>query len=170
MIQKNDSKTGRRRSLRLKEFDYSQPGWYFVTIVTHQRRRLFGEVVNGKVQLNSAGNIVGEIWHGLSDRFPNVAVDLFVVMPNHIHVVVNVGRNLLRPVATHAHSEGDESRPYRVTIVHVLTKVALQFLCVKNIEFSEITHRRWDILHRQKGSVIHAIAAPRPDSFGPDSL
>lgn len=110
MIQKNDSKTDRRRSIRLKEFDYSQPGLYFVTIVTHQRRCLFGEVVDGKVQLNSAGNIVSEMWHGLSDRFPNVSVDLFVVMPNHIHVVVNVGAQFIAPGDAPASQEGAMNR------------------------------------------------------------
>ena len=86
-----------RRSIRLKEFDYSQTGSYFVTIVTHQRRCLFGEVVDGKVQLNSVGTIVSEIWSDLPNRFPNVSVDMFVVMPNHIHVILNVEAQFIAP-------------------------------------------------------------------------
>lgn len=86
-----------RRSIRLKEFDYSQPGSYFVTMVTHQRKCLFGEVVEGNVQLSEAGTIVSEMWRGLPERFPNVLADLFVVMPNHIHVVVDVGAQFIAP-------------------------------------------------------------------------
>jgi len=103
MIEKSGLKTSHRRSIRLKEFDCSQPGSYFVTMVTHRRRCLFGVIVDGDVQLNEAGTVVSEIWRGLSDRFSNVSADSFVVMPNHVHVIVNVaiGRNLLRPIAAH---------------------------------------------------------------------
>jgi len=86
-----------RRSIRLKEFDYSQPGGYFVTIVTHHRRCLFGEVVDGIVQLSEAGRIVNEMWRGLSERFANASADLFVVMPNHVHGIVTVGAQLIGP-------------------------------------------------------------------------
>ena len=86
-----------RRSIRLKEFDYSQPGGFFVTIVTHQRRCLFGEVVDGNVQLSEAGRIINEMWRGLSERFANASADLFVVMPNHVHGIVTVGAQLIAP-------------------------------------------------------------------------
>jgi putative transposase len=89
--------TKRRRSIRLKEFDYSQPGSYFVTIVSHQRKCIFGEVVDGEVQLSTARTIVDEMLHGISERFPNVAVDLFVVMPNHVHAILNVGAQFIAP-------------------------------------------------------------------------
>src|SRR5258706_11147815 len=84
-----------RRSIRLKEFDYSQPGLYFVTIVTHQRKCLFGEIVDGKVRLTKAGTIVSEIWVGVQERFPNVSADLFVVMPNHVHGIITVGAQFI---------------------------------------------------------------------------
>ena len=99
-----------RRSIRLREYDYSQPGMYFVTVVTHDRRCLFGEIADGQVRLSGAGKIVAETWTGLTDRFPNVSVDLFVVMPNHIHVVVNVGAQFIAPVGTQAHPEGAMNR------------------------------------------------------------
>jgi putative transposase len=90
MVDQQDSTKRSRRSVRLKEFDYSHPGSYFVTIVTHRRRCVFGEVVDGSVQLSEAGQVVNEMWRGLSERFPNLSADLFVVMPNHVHVIVNV--------------------------------------------------------------------------------
>jgi REP element-mobilizing transposase RayT len=86
-----------RHSIRLKEYDYSQPGSYFVTTVAYQRRCLFGEVVDGKVQLTSAGTIVSEMWRGLPDRFLAVSVDAFVIMPNHIHGIVAVGAQFIAP-------------------------------------------------------------------------
>ncbi len=84
-----------RRSIRLKDFDYSKPGAYFVTIITHQRRCLFAEVACGNVQLNEAGRIVNEMWQRLSERFDNVSADSFVVMPNHVHGIVTVGAQLI---------------------------------------------------------------------------
>ena len=110
MAEKRDLSKPSRRSIRLQEYNYSQPGMYFVTIVTRQRRGLLGEVVDGKVQLNSAGNIVSEMWHGLSDRFANVSVDAFVVMPNHLHGIVNVGAEFIAPDPVSSNPEGAMNR------------------------------------------------------------
>jgi REP element-mobilizing transposase RayT len=97
MIAKSDSTRTRRGSIRLKDYDYSQAGGYFVTLVTHQRRCVFGEVVDGNVQLSAAGRVVNEIWRGLSKWFANASADLFVVMPNHVHVIVAVGARFIAP-------------------------------------------------------------------------
>ena len=93
---KNPTKPS-RRSIRLKEFDYSQSGLYFVTIMTHQRKCLFGEIVDGKVQLIEAGTIVSEMWVGVQERFPTVSADLFVVMPNHAHGIITIGAQYNAP-------------------------------------------------------------------------
>jgi REP element-mobilizing transposase RayT len=77
-----------RRSIRLKEYDYRQAGAYFVTIVTQDRSCLFGDVVNGKMQLNDAGQMVHAVWDDLPKYYPGVETDIFVVMPNHIHGVI----------------------------------------------------------------------------------
>ncbi|PNU19082.1 transposase [Geothermobacter hydrogeniphilus] len=77
-----------RRSIRLRNYDYSSAGAYFVTICTFERKCLFGEIANGDVRLNRAGLCVGTIWNSLPERFPDVEVDAFVVMPNHIHGVI----------------------------------------------------------------------------------
>jgi len=74
-----------RRSIRLKGYDYSQPGVYFVTIVTKNRAYLFGEIVDDEMRLNRAGQIAQSEWRRLGQRFPSVQLDMFVVMPNHIH-------------------------------------------------------------------------------------
>ena len=81
-----------RRSIRLNAYDYRQLGAYFITIVTQNRRCLFGDVVDGKMRLNDAGHMVLAVWEGLSSNYPGVETDHFVAMPNHVHgVIVLVG-------------------------------------------------------------------------------
>ena len=80
----------RRRSVRLQGYDYSRSGAYYVTLCTQDRACLFGEVVDGDMQVNDAGRMVSEAWHALPDRFPAIDLDAFVIMPNHIHGVVMI--------------------------------------------------------------------------------
>ena len=91
-----------RRSIRLKEFDYTQPGAYFVTVCTWRRENLFGDVVDGEVRLNERGHIVKECWNGIPEHFPQVDLDAFVVMPNHIHGIIVIKGNDDVVGATHA--------------------------------------------------------------------
>ena len=77
-----------RRSIRLRGFDYAAHGAYFVTIVTHERRELFGRIVADEMRLNAAGRIVAEEWQRSGDLRSNVEIDAFVVMPNHFHGIV----------------------------------------------------------------------------------
>lgn len=77
-----------RRSIRLKGYDYSQEGAYYVTIVTQHRLCLFGDVVNDEMRLSDAGRMIKSEWIGLPKRFPNVELDEFVLMPNHMHGII----------------------------------------------------------------------------------
>ena len=85
---KFDPQKHHRHSIRLKEYDYTQPGGYFVTIVSYQRECLFGGIANEKMQLNESGHIVYECWHAIPDHFTNVELGAYVVMPNHIHGII----------------------------------------------------------------------------------
>ena len=85
---KFDPQKHHRRSTRLKGYEYDQPGAYFVTLCAWQRDCLFGEVVGGAVRLNPVGSIVEAEWKRLPRQFPNVRLDAFVVMPNHIHGII----------------------------------------------------------------------------------
>ncbi len=85
---KFDPKIHHRRSIRLKEYDYSQAGAYFVTIVTYQREFLFGEIVNAEMKLSLYGEIVEKWWNTIAVHFPNVETGAFVVMPNHVHGII----------------------------------------------------------------------------------
>lgn len=79
-----------RRSIRLKEYDYTQAGAYFVTIVTYQREALFGEIVDGVMNLNSLGEIARREWFKTAELRPYIELyeDEFVVMPNHAHGIL----------------------------------------------------------------------------------
>src|SRR5215472_16469907 len=77
-----------RRSVRLQSYDYSQSGFYFVTICTQDQRCMFGEIVNGEMYLNGAGSIAQSTWSTLPERFQHVELDQYVVMPNHVHGIV----------------------------------------------------------------------------------
>ena len=85
-----DSAQGRhhRRSIRLPNYDYSQPGAYFVTIVTWHRESLFGEVINGQIVLTKYGLVTKRQWEKLPKRFPNIELGVFVIMPNHMHGII----------------------------------------------------------------------------------
>ena len=85
---KSDSKDHHRRSIRLKDYDYAQPGGYFVTIVTQSRKCLFGEIVEAEMQLNDAGQMVEAVLNNFPKHYSRVECDAFVVMPNHVHAVI----------------------------------------------------------------------------------
>lgn len=90
----NNSSQPQRKSIRLKEYDYSFPGWYYLTICTYNRTNLFGKVINGKMMLNDSGKIVEEEWLKTKQIRTNVNLDNYVIMPNHFHgIIINEQSN-----------------------------------------------------------------------------
>ncbi len=77
-----------RRSVRLAEYDYGQVGAYYVTICTHNRSCLFGDVMNGTMVLNEIGQVVNEEWAYIELLRPRITLDEYVIMPNHLHAIV----------------------------------------------------------------------------------
>jgi len=96
--------THRRRSIRLREYDYTQPGAYFITVVAHGRNMLFGEIAGGATQLNEFGRIVECAWTDLQKHYLGVECYEFVVMPNHTHGIIMWGEPIvgagLKPAPT----------------------------------------------------------------------
>ena len=91
-----------RRLNRLRDYDYSQPGGYFITICTKNRSCLFGVVDNDRVILNQYGEIIRISWLALPEHYHNIELDVFVIMPNHIHSIIfltDVGAGL-KPAPT----------------------------------------------------------------------
>src|SRR6185436_270531 len=85
---KFDPQKHHRRSIRLKDYDYSHAGAYYVTINTQNRECLFGEIVTHEMILNMAGNMIEAQWLALLQRFTDIELDIYQVMPNHFHGVL----------------------------------------------------------------------------------
>ena len=82
-----------RRSIRLKGYDYSKAGLYFVTICTQNRLCLFGEIEHGEMILNDAGMMIKTIWHEIPIYYHGFNIHEFVVMPNHFHGIIQIASN-----------------------------------------------------------------------------
>lgn len=78
------------KNLRMQGWDFTSPGSYFVTICTKHMRPAFGTVVNGRMMLNDAGKITEQFWSEIPEHFPHVALDEYVVMPDHVHGLLHI--------------------------------------------------------------------------------
>lgn len=90
---------GHRVSIRLKGYDYSACGAYFVTICVKEKTSLFGEIIDWEACLNDAGIMVDRWWNKLSDKFSNVETDEYIVMPDHVHGIIVIGDHSGSPVS-----------------------------------------------------------------------
>jgi len=79
-----------RQSNRLKNYDYSKPGYYFITICVQNREHLLGEIIDGNMKINSAGKMIQAIWNQIPQFYDGIQIDEFIVMPNHIHGVIHI--------------------------------------------------------------------------------
>ena len=77
-----------RRSIRLKEYDYSSPGYYFVTLCSSNRECVFGEIIDNEVQLYNYGNVISDSIQWLKNNYSYLDIDISVIMPNHIHFIL----------------------------------------------------------------------------------
>lgn len=87
---KFDPKLHHRQSTRLKEYDYSQNGMYFITICAQDKKCLFGEVLNEEMVLSCVGKMIESEFGNLQERYINLELDELVVMPNHLHGIISV--------------------------------------------------------------------------------
>ncbi|HEX2865865.1 MAG TPA: transposase [Ignavibacteriales bacterium] len=113
-----------RHSIRLKEYDYSSYGFYFITICTFEHRILFGNVKNGKVELNSLGKLVLEEFLNSVMIRKEISFDEYVVMPNHIHAIVILDNPA--PIL-HNNSPDQSERSSRILPVKSLTSFVAGF-------------------------------------------
>ncbi len=107
-----------RRSMRLKGWDYDRPSWYYLTMVTHNRQRVFGKIDSGTMILSTAGKIADFEWNGIPGRFPGVSLDAFVVMPDHLHgiIIINDDPEGEIPVGGLINQTPDRYLPFGVII------------------------------------------------------
>jgi len=99
------------KSTRLRDWDYTSAAWYFVTICTRDRLRAFGEVINDEMRLSLAGRIVSEEWLRAQEVRPNVSLDAFVVMPNHIHGIIVIEESPGRALVSATHRVASTRHP-----------------------------------------------------------
>lgn len=83
-----DPKKHHRRSIRLKGYDYSQSGYYYITLCVKNIDYLFGEIVDHQMILNDAGKMVEKWFHELDHKYPDIECGEYVVMPNHFHCII----------------------------------------------------------------------------------
>ncbi len=151
---KFDPQKHHRRSIRLKGYDYSQAGAYFVTIVAWQREMLFGEIVDGVMNLNRHGHIVRDAWFDLKNHYRHVELGEFVIMPNHVHGIVVLvddckgGSSLLgETIVSDADSSGidtmptNQTRPYvKPTTRHGLPEIVRAFKSFSAKRINRLRH------------------------------
>ena len=85
-----DSEIHHRRSIRLSGYDYARPGFYFLTLCTHGLEHTFGEISECEMRPNGCGSAVAASWNDLPLHYPHIRLDEFVVMPNHVHAIIEI--------------------------------------------------------------------------------
>jgi len=144
----------RIESARLKDWDYSIPWWYYITICTKDMRCWFGEIKKGKMILNDLGKIVENTWKGMPEHYPAVELDYYVIMPNHFHGVL-----IIKDVETSRRDVSIEmktgNRPVSTNLnPDSLGSIIGQFksICTKRIRKLGFENFQW-----QKGYYDHII-------------
>ena len=100
-----------RRSIRLPGYDYTRSGYYFVTICCDRRQCLFGDILDGVMQLNQFGEIVAQTYQWLSQRYPYLILDEWIIMPNHFHGIIVLDDKPRRGVSRNAPTITNKNRP-----------------------------------------------------------
>jgi REP element-mobilizing transposase RayT len=139
-------KNRNRRSIRLKGYDYSRAGAYFVSICTHNRACLFGEIADRQMVLTDAGRMVERCWNNIPSHFSDIELDSFVIMPNHIHGILviteTVGANNYSPLQPGQQGE-HKVRPYG-TLPNTAGQIVQGFKSViTHKHINGVKHHRW---------------------------
>lgn len=130
-----------RRSIRLKNYDYSKEGAYFLTICTKNKQCLFGDIKQDQMRLNYLGVIVFQCWQAIPEHFPHVALDTFVIMPNHLHGILWIIES--------PHQE-DQYCEYRKAIKGSIPSIVRAFKAVVTKEINQICQQKGTSLIWQK--------------------
>ena len=118
-----------RKKLRLRDFDYSLNGAYFVTICAYKKQCLFGAIENGTVNLNTNGDIVQNIWKELLNHYVSIETDIFTIMPNHVHGIIVIHEDNWR--------SGSKPDP---TKKHPLSEIVRAFKTYSSRKINESRH------------------------------
>ena len=159
---KYDPASHHRRSIRLAGYDYSSPGLYFITICTHERTQLFGEIVNGESVLSAPGRMVDSWWRRLSEKFPGVLIQEFVIMPNHMHALLALTN------FPDAGKPGNATAPLQKVQPPALGRVLQWYKTVTTRAYFRGVHSAgWPPVHQtlwQRNYYEHVVRTPRATS------
>jgi len=137
MLNKFNPDIHQRTSIRLKNYDYSQNGAYFVTICVNNMVCLFGDVVDGKMVLNDAGKMVQTAWNNLPKRFSEIQLDVCTIMPNHLHGIVAI---VARP----------EGKRATTRVAPTLGTIVGQFKSISTTEYTRnVKQSHWPPFHNK---------------------
>ena len=139
-----------RHTMRIKDFDYSQPGGYFVTICTKHRLYLFGEIFREEMRLSSVCEIAKRFWLEIPKYFPNTELDEFVIMPNHIHAIIIINSSV---VGIH-HNESLRKHSYQHIIPYSLGSIIRSY---KGAVYRECRRQGYDDFYWQRNYYEHII-------------
>jgi putative transposase len=147
-----DPSKHKRQSIRLRDYDYSQTGAYFVTICAYHRQMLFGSISNGDMQVNIFGQIALDEWIKTEFVRPNIIIDECVIMPNHIHGIIII-QSTSQPQTTPNESVGASRRlaqQARSQSNHVLTAPPSGSLGAIIAQYKSVVTKRIHKLHGEK--------------------
>ena len=134
-----------RQSIRLKGYDYSKEGLYFITTCCQERAHLFGEIISDEMILNDAGKMVEAEWLALPNRYKNIKLHEFIVMPNHFHSILEITEGATLVVAP---IEGQPQRIAPTTVGEIVgsfkSKTTVEYINgVKNLNWKTFNGKVW---------------------------
>ena len=142
-----------RQSIRLKGYDYTKKGLYFITICCQNRAHLFGEILNNQMILNDAGKMIKYEWLSLENHFENIKLHEFIVMPNHFHSILEITGATLVVAQNEGEIKPDIGQPRGIaptpkTIGSIIgafkSKTTVEYINgVKNLNWEEFDRKVW---------------------------
>ncbi len=142
---KPETYTRRRQSMRLRGYDYAQPGMYFVTICVQNKLYLFGDIINNQMQCNDAGNMLWFWFYQIEHKFAGIKCDECIVMPNHIHFIVAIAE-----MQQQCHS----------IVAHDYKKTSLSSTVRRKISFSFMNWMAYDFIYANTTRITGGHASP----------
>ena len=149
---KYDPDKHHRRSIRVKGYDYSQAGAYFITICTKNRESLFGEIIDNEIVLNDIGRLIQLSWFDLPNHYAHIELDEFVAMPNHIHGIIFFSHPLT--IESDVVGAGLKPAPTRIVDSRPISKTKRQPLSEIVRAFKTFSARRINAYRNTAGSPV----------------
>ncbi len=148
-----DTSHSSRRSTHLREFDYSQPGAYFVTLCVRNRECLFGSITDATICLTDTGMLVRDTWREMPLHYTGLALDEFVIMPNHFHAIVMLTGS---PPSNHSSADGRARGPSPTLGLHDIVQ-RFKSLTTNRLRLVCGTGGRYPVPLWQRGYHEHVI-------------